>query len=120
MAHLNLVMIHPFRDGNGRMARCLQTLVLAREKIVVPVFSSIEEELGRQTASYYKVLGEVGLGAWHPENNARPWIRFCLNAHYEQARRVLRRTSEIEELWGRCERLVDASPPPATRCRGAM
>ena len=26
MAHLNLVMIHPFRDGNGRMARCLQTL----------------------------------------------------------------------------------------------
>ena len=31
MAHLNLVMIRPFRDGNGRMARCLQTLVLARE-----------------------------------------------------------------------------------------
>jgi len=30
MAHLNLVMIHPFGDGNGRMARCLQTLVLAR------------------------------------------------------------------------------------------
>src|SRR4051794_13236770 len=34
MAHLNLVMIHPFRDGNGRMARALQTLVLAREKIL--------------------------------------------------------------------------------------
>jgi len=27
MAHLNLAMIHPFRDGNGRMARALQTLV---------------------------------------------------------------------------------------------
>lgn len=26
MAHLNLVMIHPFSDGNGRMARCLQTV----------------------------------------------------------------------------------------------
>ena len=25
MAHLNLVLIHPFSDGNGRMARCLQT-----------------------------------------------------------------------------------------------
>ena len=34
MAHLNLVMIHPFRDGNGRMSRCLQTLVLAREQIL--------------------------------------------------------------------------------------
>lgn len=30
MAHLNLVMIHPFRDGNGRMARALATLVLTR------------------------------------------------------------------------------------------
>lgn len=29
MAHLNLTMVHPFSDGNGRMARCLQTLVLA-------------------------------------------------------------------------------------------
>ena len=46
MAHLNLVMIHPFRDGNGRMARALQTMVLAREKILSPEFSSIEEWLG--------------------------------------------------------------------------
>ena len=30
MAHLNLVMIHPYSDGNGRMARTLQTLALAR------------------------------------------------------------------------------------------
>src|SRR5262249_25504892 len=33
MAHLNLVMIHPFRDGNGRMARALATLVLTRSDI---------------------------------------------------------------------------------------
>ena len=38
MAHLNLVMIHPFRDGNGRMARCLQTLTLARELILAPSY----------------------------------------------------------------------------------
>ncbi len=36
MAHLNLVMVHPFKDGNGRMARALQTLVLARERILAP------------------------------------------------------------------------------------
>ena len=34
MAHLNLVMIHPFRDGNGRMGRALQTMVLSGEGIV--------------------------------------------------------------------------------------
>ena len=40
MVHLNLVMVHPFKDGNGRMARCLQTLVLAKERVVAPVFSA--------------------------------------------------------------------------------
>ena len=43
MAHLNLTMIHPFKDGNGRMARALQTLIMARDGILSPVFSSIEE-----------------------------------------------------------------------------
>lgn len=60
MAHLNLVMIHSFRDGNGRMARCLQSLVLARQGLLSPVFMSIEEYLGRNTPGYYQVLGEVG------------------------------------------------------------
>ena len=99
MAHLNLVMIHPFSDGNGRMARCVQTLVLAREQIVAPVFSSIEEYLGRNTQSYYDILAEVGQGSWHPENDARPWVRFCLTAHYRQARTVLRRMQAFEEMW---------------------
>ena len=99
MAHLNLVMVHPFRDGNGRMARALQTLVLAREEIRAPVFSSIEEYLGRNTGSYYEILGQVGQGRWHPENDARPWLRYCLKAHYFQARTQLRRVEETERLY---------------------
>ena len=54
MAHLNLVMIHPFEDGNGRMSRALQSLVLARDHIVAPEFASIEEYLGRNTPAYYQ------------------------------------------------------------------
>lgn len=103
LAHLNLVMIHPFSDGNGRMGRALQTFVLAREGIIDPEFSSIEEYLGRNTPGYYAVLGEVGQGAWHPERDALPWIRFCLTAHYQQAETLLRRNSEIQRLWGRLE-----------------
>lgn len=103
MAHLNLVMIHPFSDGNGRMARCLQTLVLARTGVLAPTFSSIEEYLGRNTRAYYDVLGNVGGGAWHPERDARPWIRFCLTAHYRQATTLLRRSRELEKLWTRLE-----------------
>ncbi len=99
MAHLNMVMIHPFRDGNGRMARCLQSLVLARGGVLASVFMSVEEYLGRNTQAYYQVLGEVGRGSWHPDSDARPWIRFILTAHLRQARTMLRRVRETERLW---------------------
>jgi Fic family protein len=98
LAHLNLVMIHPFSDGNGRMARTLQTLVLGREGILDATFSSIEEYLGHNTQNYFAVLGEVGQGAWHPEHDALPWIRFCLTAHLRQAETLLRRTQETGAL----------------------
>ena len=106
MAHLNLAMVHPFRDGNGRMARALQTLVLAREGILVPEFASIEEYLGRNTPAYYKVLADVGEGAWHPENDPRLWLRFSLTAHYRQARTVQQRIKETEETWNQLEGLI--------------
>lgn len=119
MAHLNLVMVHPFRDGNGRMARCLQTLVIARERINAPVFSSVEEYLGRNTQAYYDVLADVGQGGWHPENDARPWLRFMLTAHYRQAKTHLRRIEEIERLYGQClELAVDQRLPD--RCAAGL
>jgi Fic family protein len=121
MAHLNLVMVHPFRDGNGRMARALQTLVLAREQIMVmaPVFSSIEEYLGRNTERYYEVLAEVGEGRWNPQNDARPWLRFCLTAHYHQARTQLRRIEETERLYAACAEIATQHGLPE-RTTGAL
>ncbi len=106
MAHLNLVMIHPFSDGNGRMARCLQSLVLAREGILEPEFSSIEEYLGRNTQEYYHVLAEVGKGTWSPRNDARPWLAFNITAHHAQASTLLRRTNETERVWNELEQMI--------------
>jgi len=106
MGHLNLVMIHPFADGNGRMARCLQTLILGREQIIGPPFCSIEEYLGRYTQEYYDVLGEVGRGTWRPGNDCRPWIRFNLVAHYRQAAWLLQRSKIMQRVWGEIEELV--------------
>lgn len=99
MAHLNLAMIHPFRDGNGRMARCLHSLVLARVKVVSPVFMSVEEYLGHNTQAYYDVLAEVGGGSWQPQRDTRPWLRFTLTAHLRQARTMLQRVRESERIW---------------------
>ena len=106
MAHLNLTMIHPFRDGNGRMARCLQTLVLGRSGILEPPFSSIEEYLGVHQYPYYDVLSKVGRGAWHPENSARPFVRFCIRAHYYQAHTILHRVAEGQRVWAELEKEI--------------
>lgn len=107
MAHLNLVMIHPFRDGNGRMARCLQSLAIAHEGTLYPPFMSIEEYLGRKTEAYYRVLAAVGGGTFQPENDARPWLRFVLTAHWRQANQMHRRVAATERLWGEIEVLVE-------------
>jgi Fic family protein len=106
MGHLNLVMIHPFSDGNGRMARCLQTLILGREAIIEPPFCSIEEYLGRYSHEYYEVLARVGQGRFHPENDCRDWIRFNLVAHFRQAAWLLQRTHITQRVWDEVERLA--------------
>ncbi|HEY5942800.1 MAG TPA: Fic family protein [Solirubrobacterales bacterium] len=120
MAHLNLTLIHPFSDGNGRMARCLQTLVLARDQVIAPVFSSIEEFLGRNTEAYYQVLEDVGAGAWHPDRDPRPWVRFCMRAHYLQAITTMRRRKEIENLWNDCVALAERNGLPERCAAGLM
>ena len=103
LGHLNLVMIHPFSDGNGRMARALQTLVLARSGVLSPQFCSIEEYLGANRQAYYDVLAAVGGGRWQPERDTRPWIRFCLTAHFRQATTLMRRARVMHRLWDAVE-----------------
>jgi Fic family protein len=107
MAHLNLTMIHPFRDGNGRMARALQTLVIALDGMLHPVFSSIEEWLGRNTQEYYTVLAFTGQGQWNPERSAQSWVRFCLKAHYQQAATLIRRNEEYSRLYEKIVALLE-------------
>ena len=106
MAHLNLVLVHPFSDGNGRMARCLQSFVLAADGVLSPEFLSIEEYLGRNTAAYYEALTAMAEGTWSPKRSAASWVRFSLVAHFRQAHTVLRRIREFEALWNGCDRLV--------------
>ncbi|MGE4219023.1 MAG: Fic family protein [Alphaproteobacteria bacterium] len=95
MAHLNLTLLHPFSDGNGRTARCLQTAVLANDGIMAPEFASIEEYIGRHQQTYYDVLAYTGGGGWHPGRDPQRWVRFCLTGHYRQSQTLLRRNAEI-------------------------
>ncbi|GAA3726026.1 Fic family protein [Spinactinospora alkalitolerans] len=110
MAHLNLVKIHPWRDGNARGSRALQTLVLARDGVLSPQFSSIEEWLGvsENTVDYYRVLGDVGGREWSPHRDTHSWVRFCLRAHHMQAQAVRQRLREAADVWCRLDERIEA------------
>ncbi|WP_327142119.1 Fic family protein [Nocardia sp. NBC_01327] len=112
MAHLNLVMIHPFRDGNGRMARALQTLTVSRGGLAEPTFCSIEEWLGVNTDDYYRVLARTGAGTWSPRRDARLWMKFNLRAHDIQAQTVEGRLRRTAQAWSRLDDLVAAQRLP--------
>jgi len=106
MTHLNLAVLHPFSDGNGRAARCLQTAVLCHDGAAAPIFSSIEEYIGYNQQQYYAVLADVGGGGWNPDRDVKPWIRLCLVGHYRQAQSLLRRSREFERVYAELELLV--------------
>ena len=119
MAHLDLVSIHPWADGNGRMSRSLQTLMIAREGELAPEFSSIEAWLGRpgNTWEYYRELARRG-AKYLPDQDVSSWVRFNLTAYHQQAQTVQGRLDRSGRVWtelsafaastGRDERIVSA------------
>ncbi|WP_232835769.1 Fic family protein [Actinocorallia populi] len=100
MAHLHLVSIHPWSDGNGRMSRSLQTLMIAREGVLAPEFSSIEAWLGRpgNTWEYYRELGARG-AVYLPDQDVHSWVRFNLTAYHQQAQTVRARIDRSGKVW---------------------
>lgn len=100
MAHLHLVSIHPWADGNGRMSRSLQTLMIAREGVLAPEFSSIEAWLGEpgNTWEYYQVLNRRG-SEFRPDQDVGEWLRFNLTAYHQQAQAVRIRVESSRRVW---------------------
>lgn len=108
MAHLHVISVHPFRDGNGRVSRIVQSLVLAREGVAAPEFFSIEEYLGSHTQEYYAALREVQGGSYRPDRDASRWVSFCVVAHLAQARQRLAQIKAAATRWASLEELVGA------------
>lgn len=60
ITHYELVRVHPFIDGNGRVARSMANLVLFRHGYDVKRFFSLEEHYDREPLYYYEALQSVG------------------------------------------------------------
>lgn len=66
-----IVRIHPFIDGNGRLARAFTTLILFKEKYDINRFFSLEEYYDKNASDYYSSLQKVS-----GEKNLTPWIEY--------------------------------------------
>jgi Fic family protein len=82
------------------MSRSLQTLMIAREGVLAPEFSSIEAWLGRpgNTWEYYQELQRRG-STYHPDQDVSGWVRFNLTAYHQQAQTVQHRMDQSAAVW---------------------
>src|SRR5580704_15064848 len=68
---LDLLVIHPFEDGNGRVARLLTNAMLSENGYTVGRYVSLEQAIAESADAYYQALLDSTHG-WH-ENTADPW-----------------------------------------------
>lgn len=84
IAHMWFVTIHPFEDGNGRIARALADLMLARSERSSQRFYSMSAHIREERNEYYKLLEAAQKG----NLEITPWLEWflsCLGRAFEGA-----------------------------------
>lgn len=96
LVHLNFVAIHPFSDGNGRVARLLCSLLMMREGYKAQAFWSLEEHLGEHAQEYGSAISNSVGPRWEPQRAvASRWVEWYLEAvasQVQDAAETLRRS----------------------------
>lgn len=72
IAHYEMVRIHPFLDGNGRVARAISVLVLCKAGYDIKRFFSLEEHYDQEPLAYYDALQSVG----KMNGNLTGWLEY--------------------------------------------
>jgi len=92
----DLLCIHPFRDGNGRVSRLATTLLLLEHGFEVVRYVSLERLVEESKAEYYDILGKCSTG-WHGgRNEIVPWWNYFLGV-IRQAYKELERQVEFSQ-----------------------
>ena len=98
VAHLWFVTVHPFDDGNGRIARAIADMALARSEGSAQRFYSHSAQIRVQRAAYYDTLeatqkGDLDITHW------LLWFLACLDRAFDGAERVLANVLRKARFW---------------------
>ena len=98
IAHLWFVTIHPFDDGNGRIARAITDMLLARADKSPQRFYSMSAQIQVERNKYYNILestqkGDLDITAW------LIWFLDCLMRSMEQTDETIKKTMARVQFW---------------------
>ena len=98
LAHLWLVTIHPFEDGNGRIARAIADMALARSEESPQRFYSMSAQIRQERNAYYDILEQTQKGTL----DITPWMDWflgCLGRAIDGAPLTLRAVMAKARFW---------------------
>src|SRR4051812_23118495 len=98
LAHLWFLTIHPFDDGNGRIARAIADMLLARSEDSSQRFYSMSGQIRLEREGYYGILertqkGDLDVTAW------LRWFLGCLDRAFDGAEKILGAVLRTAEFW---------------------
>ena len=101
VAHAQFEILHPFKDGNGRIGRMLIPLILCQRKALSRPMFYMSEYLEAHRDDYYdRLLGITNQKDWHG------WLTFFLQGMIEQAEANLTKVKSIRDLYEETKRSV--------------
>ena len=98
LAHLWFVTIHPFDDGNGRIARAIADMALARSEQSAQRFYSMSAQIRRERKTYYDELGKTQKS----ELDVTPWLDWfldCLDRAFNESENELAAVLKKARFW---------------------
>jgi Fic family protein len=100
LAHLWFVTIHPFDDGNGRIARAIANMALARSEHSPQRFYSMSAQIQLERNAYYNILEKTQKGTM----DVTPWMEWflgCLGRAIDGAQETLSTVLDKKRFWDR-------------------
>lgn len=103
IAHLWFVTVHPFEDGNGRIARAIADLLLARSDDTTERFYSMSSQICAERKTYYEILERTQKNSL----NITKWLEWylaCLDRAIETAQTVQDSVINKAHFWDKVEK----------------